>query len=422
MQAGGPVDLVEVGPHLRLVHRHAAAMFVLFLGDRRVFVSGLAEDEVVGIAIEDLATQVKVAEVGETALGKSFILGMNVAARAHAVHETDARPEHRGAAQKITVRPHCLAHGLHPQPEALDTSDRRIVGLETRDMLVPGLDVVFQAVAHEVHLEIGNAPIFLHVPDALGDVRSRPGMGVIKIGILHDPVRHFLHVYDHFAILIVQEVFGVGLANFGGGIAPEPIEVETGSLSFGFDPGDDRLDAAGQVRAHRLVISTLDPPSSVDLDHVRLRSELVQRIHVFVDILVGENPPVVIPRCPAFVVGGLKFRDSVLRRDGRTELIEQREPVVGALEDDLLVLNGLAGLELFALAMGPDLEGPVFERKIRQENAPRERTGEQILAVAQAQHLIHVAGTFLGLGADIFPQQRRAPHAAAPIDHLQVIG
>ena len=148
---------------------------------------------------------------------------MDVAASAHAVDETDARSEHRRAAEKITVRPHRLAHGLHSKPKALNTRDRRIVGLDAFDMLFFKLDVVFQTITHEVHLEVGDTPIFLHIPNTIGDMRSRPGMGVIKIGIRHDPVRHFLNFYDHFTILIVQEVFGVGFANFGSGIAPEPM-------------------------------------------------------------------------------------------------------------------------------------------------------------------------------------------------------
>ena len=282
-------------------------MFNIFLGDGFVFVDGLAEDNIVGVAIEDFPTQIKIAEIGERALGKSFVAWMDVAAGAHAVHETDARPENRRAAQKITVRPHRLAHGLHPKPKALDTSDCWIVGLDAFDMLFFKLDVVFQTITHEVHLEVGDAPIFLHIPNTLGDMRSRPGMGVIKIGILHDLIRHFLHFYDHFTILIVQEVFGVGFANFGGSIAPEPIEVETWGLSFGLDPRDNGLDAAGQVRAHSLVISSLDPPTPVDLDHVRVRSELVQSIHVLEDILIGENTTVVIPCRPTFVVGRLEF-------------------------------------------------------------------------------------------------------------------
>ena len=98
VQAGGAVELVEVRPHLRLVHRQAAAVFDVFLGDLCIFVSGLTEDEVVSIAIPYLAAQIKVAEIGETALGEGVVVRVDVAAGAHAVHETNAGTEHRGAA------------------------------------------------------------------------------------------------------------------------------------------------------------------------------------------------------------------------------------------------------------------------------------------------------------------------------------
>ena len=161
------------------------------------------------------------------------------------------------------------------------------------------------------------------------------------------------------------------LVDLGFHIATEAVEMEAGRFTLGHDARDDGLDSAGQqVWANGDVVAALGPPSAVDLDHVGVRSDLVERIHVAEDVLGGENPAVVVPGRPPLVVGGFERLDSVLRRNGAAELVEHVEPVFPALEDDWFVLYRFARLELLALAIGPDHQRVVLLREVRQEDAP----------------------------------------------------
>ena len=346
-------------------------MFDVFLGDRVILVGGLAIDEVVGIAIEDLAAEIVVAQVREAALGKCLVARGYVAAGAHPVNKADARTKHRRTAEEIVVLTDRVSDRLHPEAEAFDTGDRGIKGLDAFDVLALFQDVVLESVAHEVHLEVGDTPVFLHGADALGDVGPRAGVRVVEEGVVHDSLGFRIRLDDHLAVLIVQEILGVLLADFRCGIATEAVEVQAGRLALCHDARDDGLDPAGkQIRTDGGIVTALGPPATVDLDHVSFGGELVERIHVAIDVLGGENPAVVVPRRPSVELDVLELGDAILRRDGGTEVIEHVEPVVAPLEDDLFVLNGVPRLELLTLAIGPDHQRLFLQGEVRQENAP----------------------------------------------------
>ena len=148
-------------------------MFDIFLGDGFIFVGGLAVYDVVGVAVEDLAAEIIVAEVREAALGECLVMRVDVTAGAHAVHKPDAGSEDRGAAEKIVLLTDCIADSLHSKTKALDTGDRWIMGLDACDVLVLFEHVVLESITHEVHFEVSNTPVLFHHADAFGNVGSR---------------------------------------------------------------------------------------------------------------------------------------------------------------------------------------------------------------------------------------------------------
>ncbi len=168
------------------------------------------------------------------------------------------------------------------------------------------------------------------------------------------------------------------------------------------------VQKAGGVAAFVDAEHALDPSWAkrigVNLDEIGSGTQLFEFLHVLIDVVRGKHVGVIVPRRPAFVINVLELLDAVLPGDGGAELIEQIEPVAGAPEHNLFVVDGLARFELFAFAIGPDHEGPVLQREVRQKNAPGQRAGEQILPFREPDQLIHVAGTLLGLRAEVLPQ------------------
>ena len=248
-------------------------------------------------------------------------------------------------------------------------------------------------------------------------------MRVIEVNIPHHLVPLVVHLNDQLPVQIVQEIFGVGFVNLRVLIAPKAVEVDAGNFPLGSNTGDDLLDATGQeIGPHALVIAAFGPPTAVDLDHIRLGGDFFQHIHVSVDILGGENSTVIIPGGPAFKIGRLQFLDAVLRCNGGTELVESHQPIVPAFEHNLLIRNCFTGFELPALAVGPDHDRVVLDREVWQEDAPRERPSEEILAVRQSHHFKHVAGAFRSRRSDVLAQDGCTSHATAAVKSLEITG